>query len=207
MNDPSEVEAEALAERMMRMPDPSPGLVQRCPGGCPDEEVVRRQPLGEEEDERQRQPVDDEDEQLQLSGAGPGPLGVDSVTAVAIGARQGGGSPLPGSSRRFFEPWFGADLSGVRVHRDGPAASLAASVSARAFTVGRDVFFGSGEWAPGTGRGDRLLAHELVHTVQRGATLNRMAIGSGPPPKRRMGGFRPCARTSRRDSPSPRRHR
>jgi hypothetical protein len=71
---------------------------------------------------------------------------------------------------RFFEPRFGVDLSGVRVHHDGGAARLAASVNARAFTVGRDVFFGAGEWAPGTARGDRLLAHELTHTIQQRET-------------------------------------
>jgi Domain of unknown function (DUF4157) len=74
---------------------------------------------------------------------------------------------LPPGSLRFFERRLGVDLSGVRVHHDGGAARLAASVNARAFTVGRDVFFGAGEWAPGTARGDRLLAHELTHTVQQ----------------------------------------
>jgi hypothetical protein len=73
---------------------------------------------------------------------------------------------------RFFEPRLGVDLSGVRVHHDGGAARLAASVNARAFTVGRDVFFGAGEWAPGTARGDRLLAHELTHTIQQGGRSN-----------------------------------
>jgi hypothetical protein len=52
---------------------------------------------------------------------------------------------------------------------------LAASVNARAFTVGRDVFFGAGEWAPGTTRGDRLLAHELTHTIQQGSDVVRRA--------------------------------
>jgi outer membrane protein OmpA-like peptidoglycan-associated protein len=89
---------------------------------------------------------------------------------------------------RFFEPRFGVDLSGVRVHHDGGAARLAASVNARAFTVGRDVFFGEGEWAPGTARGDRLLAHELTHTIQPAhpLTAHRQPAGleaeQAPPP-------------------------
>jgi hypothetical protein len=57
---------------------------------------------------------------------------------------------------------------------------LAAAVGARAFTVGREVFFGEGEWAPGTARGDRLLAHELAHTLQAGDTVRRVSY---PPPE------------------------
>jgi hypothetical protein len=58
----------------------------------------------------------------------------------------------------------------VRVHDGRQADQLARSVSARAFTVGSDLFFAEGEHRPGTASGDRLLAHELAHVVQqRGA--------------------------------------
>ncbi len=149
VDDPLEVEAERVADRVMRMPS-SEMVVRRCPGGCPDEEVLRRQPVEEEEDELLRTPAD---------GGAPGVVPGEAV-------RSGGGGGLPPGSLRFFEPRLGVDLSGVRVHHDGGAARLASSVNARAFTVGRDVFFGAGEWAPGTTRGDRLLAHELTHTIQ-----------------------------------------
>lgn len=79
----------------------------------------------------------------------------------------GMGQPLPDSERAFFEPRFGRDFSGVRVHAGGRAAELAQSVSARAYTVGSDVVFGAGEWSPGTTAGRTLLAHELAHVAQQ----------------------------------------
>jgi hypothetical protein len=65
-----------------------------------------------------------------------------------------------------MEKTLGADLSGVRVHTGGDSADAAESLGARAFTVGSDVHFGRGEFAPGSREGDRLLAHELTHVVQ-----------------------------------------
>ena len=70
---------------------------------------------------------------------------------------------------------LGDSLSDVRIHADSSAASLARSVSARAFTVGRDIFFGPGEYQPATPEGRELLTHELVHVVQQ-----RGAPRSGP---------------------------
>ena len=66
-----------------------------------------------------------------------------------------------------MEPRFGHDFSGVRVHTDARAAESAWSVNALAYTVGRDVVFGTGQYAPGTSGGRRLLAHELTHVVQQ----------------------------------------
>jgi hypothetical protein len=79
---------------------------------------------------------------------------------------SGGGAPLASGVRERIEPKLGADLSGVRVHTDGAAANAASQLNARAFTVGSDVHFNSGEYAPGTREGDKLLAHELTHVVQ-----------------------------------------
>src|SRR5215469_6750101 len=64
---------------------------------------------------------------------------------------------------------LGADFSEVRVHSDALADRLSSSLSARAFTTGRDIFFRRGEYSPGLAGGQRLLAHELVHVVQQGA--------------------------------------
>jgi hypothetical protein len=65
-----------------------------------------------------------------------------------------------------MEPRLGADLSDVKVHPSGDSASAAKDLGARAFTVGTDVHFNAGEYAPGSREGDRLLAHELTHVVQ-----------------------------------------
>lgn len=65
-----------------------------------------------------------------------------------------------------MEPRLGADLSSARVHTGPESAKAAAQLGARAFTVGQDVHFGEGEFAPSSKEGDRLLAHELTHVVQ-----------------------------------------
>lgn len=104
-------------------------------------------------------------------GAGILPDGTvhPDVQATIAGAR-GGGSALGASARERFGAPLGDSLSDVRVHTDSGADALSRSVAARAFTTGSDVFFASGEYSPGSGEGDRLLAHELTHVVQqRGA--------------------------------------
>lgn len=82
------------------------------------------------------------------------------------------GTPLDAASRARFEPMFGRDLGGVRVHTDAAAARSAQRIGALAYTVGQDIFFGAGRFDPDTQAGRRLLAHELTHTVQqsRGGT-------------------------------------
>ena len=78
-----------------------------------------------------------------------------------------GGRPLESDVRSRMERGFGQSFRDVRVHADGSAAQLSDVIDARAFTHGRDIYFGSGEYAPGTQAGDRLLAHELAHTLQQ----------------------------------------
>jgi outer membrane protein OmpA-like peptidoglycan-associated protein len=79
-----------------------------------------------------------------------------------------------------MEQRFGADFSGVRVHDDARAAESARAVDAHAYTVGSDLVFGAGRWAPGTAAGDRLLAHELAHTLQQGGVARRLQRACGP---------------------------
>ncbi|MBW8739361.1 MAG: DUF4157 domain-containing protein [Streptomyces turgidiscabies] len=79
-----------------------------------------------------------------------------------------GPAETPGASwRDFFEPRFGADFGQVRIHTDAEAASSARTEHARAYTVGEDVVFGAGRYAPETAAGKRLLAHELAHVLQQ----------------------------------------
>ena len=78
------------------------------------------------------------------------------------------GAPLDREVRAGFEHRFGHDFGRIRVHVDGAAVEAARSVGADAFAVGRHVVFAAGHYAPGTEAGQRLLAHELAHTVQQG---------------------------------------
>jgi len=78
-----------------------------------------------------------------------------------------------------------ADFSQVRIHTDSRAAESSRAVNARAYTVGQDIVFSAGSYAPGTEAGRRLLAHELAHTIQQSsqaeATTARLqrTIGDG----------------------------
>lgn len=105
--------------------------------------------------------------QRQAEGAAHDPSNApDSVHQVLASS----GRPLDAATRSFMEPRFGQDFSHVRVHTDSRAHDSARAVGAMAYTVGRDVIFGAGQYAPGTGDGRRLLAHELAHVVQQGGS-------------------------------------
>jgi 3D (Asp-Asp-Asp) domain-containing protein len=80
------------------------------------------------------------------------------------------GEPLDRAARTFFEPRFGHDFSRVRVHAGAGAAESAKAVGASAYTVGANIVFGSGQFAPSTFTGRQLLAHELAHTIQQGGS-------------------------------------
>jgi hypothetical protein len=102
-------------------------------------------------------------------------LDLNDPAVRAIGHTSG--SPLPESVRSQFEAAFDHDFSGVRIHVGGMAAQASEALAAHAFTVGRDIWFGGSEYAPGTAAGDRLLAHELTHVVQHDE--GRISSGGG----------------------------
>jgi hypothetical protein len=102
------------------------------------------------------------------------------VTAQ-IASRRGRGTPLEPAVRDRMSATLGDSFSDVRVHTDALAGALARSVEARAFTTGSDIYFASGEYAPGSSAGDRLLGHELTHVVQqRGAPTTGELTVSDP---------------------------
>lgn len=103
---------------------------------------------------------------VQRSSASPAADQEEDV-AGKIQSRAGGGSSLDDGTKARLEDGLGADMSGVRVHTDGEADSLARSVDATAFTTGNDIFFRQGSYDPGSERGLHLLAHEATHTVQQ----------------------------------------
>ena len=136
------------------------GIVQRCSGGVECEEC--RQKRLEREGMLQRAAVN----------AAP----VNDVPPIVHEVLRSPGQALDAGTRAFMEPRFGYDFSQVRVHADAKAAESAQAVNALAYTVGRDVVFGEGEYEPGTSEGRRLLAHELTHVVQQQAIGNSSSI-------------------------------
>jgi len=80
---------------------------------------------------------------------------------------KGGGQPLSKSERAYFELWFGVNFRQVRLHSDAQAAESAQALNEKAYTLGQDVVFGTGQDTPGTSEGRRLMAHELTYVVQQ----------------------------------------
>jgi hypothetical protein len=90
-----------------------------------------------------------------------------ALPALVNATLRAPGQPLLPDTRAFMESRFGYDFGGVRVHTDKKAAESAQAVNARAYTVGSDVVFATGHYAPETAQGKRLLAHELTHVAQQ----------------------------------------
>ncbi|MEU8785448.1 DUF4157 domain-containing protein [Streptomyces sp. NPDC048637] len=90
---------------------------------------------------------------------------------------SGAGQPLDLSVRRELEEQLGHDFSQVRLHTDWDSGQLADMMGADAFAVGQDIFFREGTYRPGTADGQRLLAHELLHTVQNPHGLGALRAG------------------------------
>ena len=180
--DAYEQEADRVAETVMRMPEThakekeEPGVhvfatdsgIQRACKECEEEQKDDVPAV-----QRMCTHCAEEVEHPPTRQAKQTPDAVPEVTpkiSSQIQSLQGGGQPLPASVREFFEPRIGHDFSNVRVHTDPDSTR---GLQARAYTVGRNIVFGAGEYAPHTGEGRKLLAHELTHVIQQGA--------AGPP--------------------------
>jgi hypothetical protein len=178
-SDPLEREADRTAGRAVRgdvipapaTPPAAPSIRRKCAAcAAHEDEVMQRQ--AEEEDE----------EEVRLKGAeGCAACGGDAQAgaAQAASAVSGAGTPLTHELRAYFEPRLGRDLSDVRLHLDGMAGSAAERIHARAYTLGREIAFAPGQFAPATIEGRRLIAHELGHVVQQ--------VGGAPRAIRRAG--------------------
>ena len=111
----------------------------------------------------------------QISGGTGGSSGiaVSSQMESQLSRLQGGGRPMPDGLRSMMESGFGQDLSNVRLHTDSEAASMSSSIHAKAFTHGNDIYFNRGQFSPETAEGQRLVAHELTHTIQQSGKVAR----------------------------------
>ncbi|MBI1868063.1 MAG: DUF4157 domain-containing protein [Methylocystis sp.] len=154
-NDPCEAEADAAAERALSRQATSASSALAAGMATPG--VLRaKAPPG---------------------GVATAPPGLDRQIAAAASE----GRALPREQREFFEPRFNHDFASVRVHTGPSAAKAAWTAGAQAFTLGRDIYFGAGEYRPDGASGRRLLAHELAHTLQeRPNVIARRALRSAP---------------------------
>lgn len=171
-NDVCEQEADRAAEAVMRMPDHP----ERQPG-APEE--IHLLPATQSHAEipafRQMSPEREEDEELVQKKADSGGEGDAGPQLEAqLTDLPGAGQPLSETSLAFYETRFHHDFGPVRLHTDSRAAELAHRINARAFTVGSNIVFASGQYSQGTTEGQRLLAHELTHVIQQQASRPRI---------------------------------
>ncbi|MFT3843842.1 MAG: DUF4157 domain-containing protein [Lacibacter sp.] len=117
---------------------------------------------------------------IQRSGRGPPAGHMQGTFEQNLSSSKGAGSPLPSTTKQFMESRFNADFSGVRIHTGSYAESLSNSIHAQAFTHGNDIYFNSGKYSPHTGAGGTLLAHELTHTIQQGASASHQSSTVSP---------------------------
>jgi hypothetical protein len=167
-----EIEADNIADKVMRMPDSS---IQRCTDcGCDEEGLLQTKRLSGSitplaiQRKSSMNPFAGVLESLQaaMMPTDPGKsFEAGSSIESRLSASKGGGAPLPEDFRTTMEDRFGADFSGVRVHPEDDETCHA--LNAEAFTHGRDIHLPSGKYQPGTFSGQRLLAHELTHVIQQ----------------------------------------
>jgi hypothetical protein len=155
-----EQEADAMADRVMRMSMPSIG---EFPFFKPAQTGIQRKCEHCEEEEKLHR--------KESSGAEThGGNELDSY----VGSLGSSGQALPESSRQFFEPRFGQDFSNVRIHTDSVAAKSAQSINALAYTTGNNIVFNNGQYSPESDSGKRLMAHELTHVVQQASAESKL---------------------------------
>lgn len=157
-----EEEADRVSEQVMRMPEPQLQRACPCGGGC--------------QKECQTEQPSQQHERLQRTRTGTGDVGRETAPPIVHEVLSAPGHPLDPSTQGFMEPRFGHDLSHVRIHTDQKAAESARAVKALAYTVGNEVVFGESEYSPNTLAGQRLLAHELVHTLQQSMSAESAGV-------------------------------
>jgi hypothetical protein len=121
---------------------------------------------------------------IQRFSPGPSSAASAQVPPSVDRTLSGSGRPLDGATRKDMEQRFGHDFSRVRVHQDSAAGESARDVGAHAYTVGNQIVFAPGRFAPHSSEGRRLLAHELTHVVQQGGgttQLQRQCVASPCP--------------------------
>ncbi|MCC5905120.1 MAG: DUF4157 domain-containing protein [Balneolaceae bacterium] len=169
-DDAYEREADRVADQVMKMPDPAiqkfdedeeiqmkreTGIQMKC-NACEHEELLQRKPM------------------VQLKADNN--QAASSELSQKIHSKKGSGHSLPNKTQQEMGTKLGADFSRVRVHTGSNAIQLNRELGARALTVGNDIFINKGQYNPNSGEGKRLMAHELVHTVQHKKSLNSHII-------------------------------
>ena len=170
-NDQFEQEADRVAGEVMRSPNTNTSSLKDA--AKTDQTVQRACACGGGCNKCKKKQLSLKRREGSMGQTGDVPRSVHEVLSSA-------GRPLDSGTRAFMEPRFGYDFRNVRIHTDAKANRSASEVSALAFTVGNHIAFADGQYAAGTSRGNRLLAHELAHVVQQGGAAANSVDHDGP---------------------------
>jgi hypothetical protein len=158
-SDPYEQEADQVSERITNMPDlGAQPVTQRV--------MISNEEKGEQKSDMAKASL--VAEQDVANGILP-----HAEEAISV-ASDSSGQPLPSNLQRKFEQALGSDLSTVRLHTGSRSIEANKAISALAYTTGGDIHFNEGQYNPQSSEGQRLLAHEVVHTVQQ--TVGNQAV-------------------------------
>ncbi|HSY61906.1 MAG TPA: DUF4157 domain-containing protein, partial [Cytophaga sp.] len=155
VDDPLEDEADAMADKVMRMPEQN--FIQRKCAHCEEEEKAQRKPLASF---------------IQKKEADNNSVANNTISNQ-IQSTKGSGNKMPETTKSFMESRFGADFSNINIHTGLHASQLSTNLNAQAFTVGNDIYFNEGKYQPELFEGKHLLAHELTHTLQQSKNIGR----------------------------------
>ena len=148
--DKYEQEADQVADAVMRMPEPAAMSLN-----------IQWQDVEEEERKKKKEKL------IMAKGLSIKAPEVSDDLYARLNLSRGSEQPLPMETRTFMEERFGVDFSAVRIHADSGSVKMAKALNAKAFTYGRDIYFGVGLYRPQMAEGKRLIAHELTHVVQQ----------------------------------------
>ncbi len=160
-NDVYEQEADAMADKVMRMEQ---------------QPFIQSKPLPVTPVQRKCAHCEDEEKKMQRKEMNDEVTEADHGLENYIGSLNSSGQPLPNEVRNFYEPRFGYDFSNVKVHTDNVAAKSAQSINALAYTSGNNIVFNSSQYSPETQNGKKLLGHELTHVMQQDVKQNNSNI-------------------------------
>ena len=154
-DDPLEHEADAMADSIMRIPEQS--FIQHKYSDSREADKVQRKPSTAF---------------IQRQESSSATMATDNITNQINGSR-GSGSSMGGGTQTFMQSRFNTNFSEVKIHTDNEAVQMNRDLNAKAFTVGNDIYFNSGQYNPNSSGGKHLLAHELTHTIQQTGTIER----------------------------------
>ena len=181
-----QAEEEPLQEKANEQDIQRKGLLEDSVQQKPDSgfsvpEVQKQEEEVQEKEEEEEVEVQQKSKWIQLKDIGT-PVVTNSVES-RIQRASGNGQPMSKDVKHSMESGFGTDFSGVRVHTDSNSVQMNKELGAQAFTHGNDIYFNEGKYEPQSNSGKHLLAHELTHTVQQGASVQRKPISISSAPK------------------------